>query len=647
MPERFPVKVDADQFDRLARPTQPLAGVAELIWNALDAEANAVSVGIERSELEAVEYVTVTDDGHGMSPEEARSGFALLGGSWKKQQSQTKSGSRTLHGKEGAGRFRAFAVGRTVEWISLATNSSGELERTVIKGSLEDSRFAVEASEVVQNGELGTTVRISNPRSHAGKLLGDGAVLWLVTRFAVYLLKYAGVTVTYDGNRLDPMSVAERTTTIEIEKRLGGRYGAPSLQVFEWKTEAKSISPSLVLCDENGVALHELTDGLESPSDIRYTAYLTWPGFAEHANEMELIGMGNEVLDPVVDAAREAIKTYLGTRRNERRSELIDQWKSEDVYPYSGEATNAVEVQERKVFDVVAAAASSAVPTDKRSAKLSLNLIKEAIGQPPDALHRVLTKVFDLTPEQLADFDKLLERTNLASIIHTGKLVTDRLDFLEELEAMLFDRGKKEKLLERKELHRILANGRTWIFGEEYALAVDDKGLTKVLEAHRSLLGEPESDDGPVLDAEGNTRIVDLMLSRADQQADRRRHLVVELKRPSVKLTQKELSQITNYAIAVARDERFANPHVTWDFWLLGDSMDESVESLSNKKGQPPGLYHENDNYKIWVFRWSQVLEENRQRMHFYRDHLDYVPSDEESELDAVVDKYLAPVSAS
>jgi hypothetical protein len=34
VPERFVVNVDADQFDRLARPTRPLAGAAELIWNA-------------------------------------------------------------------------------------------------------------------------------------------------------------------------------------------------------------------------------------------------------------------------------------------------------------------------------------------------------------------------------------------------------------------------------------------------------------------------------------------------------------------------------------------------------------------------------------------------------------------------------------
>lgn len=125
--------------------------------------------------------------------------------------------------------------------------------------------------------------------------------------------------------------------------------------------------------------------------------------------------------------------------------------------------------------------------------------------------------------------------------------------------------------LERQQLHRMLANGRTWIFGEQYTLAVDDKGLTKVLEAHRALLSDDTPISRPVTDLDGHTRIVDLMLSKATHFADRRQHLVVELKRPRLKLSQTELGQITNYAVAVSRDDRFKTPDVSWDFWLLGD----------------------------------------------------------------------------
>jgi hypothetical protein len=638
--EKFVVQVDVDQFDALAKPTQPLAGIAELVWNALDAEAETITISIGRTDLDGVETVLVTDNGHGMTHDGAARDFSKLGGSWKKKRPSSKNGKRPLHGKEGAGRFRAFAIGSTVEWSSVAEGFGGGLERTIVTGTLDSSEFTVSDPETIASGTAGTVVRIDRPREHAHRLLADAAQQWLVTRFAVYLIKFPSVTVTFDGTPLDPMTILEAQREIPLDEALGGDLGQPVMRFMQWKPEAKTIEPSLVLCDVDGVALHEITDRIESAPGVRFTAYLVWPGFTQHADELLLGDLGHPVLSPVIEAARESIRGVLDELVSQRRREQIERWKKQNVYPYSGQATTTAEVHERHVFDVVASTAAPAVAKDPKAAKLSLRLIKEALGQPPGALHRVLKEVLDLTPQQLEDFDRLLERTTLASIIYLSKTVTDRLQFMHDLENILFDADKKKRLLERKELHRILANGQTWVFGETYTLAVDDQGLTKALEAHYALLDTDETVDEPVTDTEGHARIVDLMLSKAAFFADRREHLVVELKRPSVRLSQKELGQITNYAVAVSRDERFRTVKVRWEFWLLGDDMDEIVEELSNKPGQPPGLYTEGANYKVWVRRWAEVLEENRQRLHFYRDHLDYEP-EEVTELTDVLGRYL------
>jgi hypothetical protein len=638
--ERFVVQVDADQFDVLARPTQPLAGIAELIWNALDAEAETVNVTIARTELDGVEEVSVTDDGHGMTHDESSRDFRKLGGSWKKTRATSKNGKRSLHGKEGSGRFRAFAVGSTLEWKSIADIGIGKLQRTVVTGSLDSSEFTVSDPEDLATGSTGTVVRITRPREYAHRILGDEAPTWLVTRFAVYLVNYPSLSIAFDGQSLDPKLILQSQTEIALDEALGGDHGAPLLRILEWNPEVKTITPSLMLCDGDGVALHEITDGIDKGSGVRFTAYLIWPGFTEHANDLLLGDLGHPVLGPIIDAARVEIREFLDARLSERRAEQIEQWKKDRVYPYTQPPQSPTEVQERQVFDVVAVAAASAVAKEPRAAKLSLRLIKEALAQPPGALHRVLKEVLNLTPDQLADFDRLLDRTTLASVIYMSKTVTDRLDFLQDLEGMLFDEDKKEKLLERTQLHRILANSRTWVFGEQYALAVDDLGLTKMLEAHYELLGIEEPVVDPVTDTEGHTRIVDLMLSKASLFADRREHLVIELKRPSVTLTLTELNQITNYAVAVSSDARFNADNVAWEFWLVGDDMDEVVSQLVNKTDEPPGFYTGHGSYRIWVKRWAEVLEENRQRLHFYRDHLQYQPA-EEAEFADVLGKYL------
>jgi len=64
------------------------------------------------------------------------------------------------------------------------------------------------------------------------------------------------------------------------------------------------------------------------------------------------------------------------------------------------------------------------------------------------------------------------------------------------------------------------------------------------------------------------------------------------------------------------------------------------VSQLVNKTDEPPGFYTGHGSYRILVKRWAEVLEENRQRLHFYRDHLQYQPA-EEAEFADVLGKYL------
>jgi hypothetical protein len=51
------VKVDPDHLQKLARPSQQVAAVAELIWNALDADASNVFVEFQRNELDGIETI--------------------------------------------------------------------------------------------------------------------------------------------------------------------------------------------------------------------------------------------------------------------------------------------------------------------------------------------------------------------------------------------------------------------------------------------------------------------------------------------------------------------------------------------------------------------------------------------------------------
>ncbi|EAQ2925301.1 DNA mismatch repair protein, partial [Salmonella enterica] len=110
----FNVEVQIDYLDKVSK-SSALQAIAELVWNALDADAENVYVDLTESEL-GLSHIFIRDDGNGIPYENAEKLFSSLGGSWKKDKVLSERKSRFLHGKEGQGRFKAFSIGRYIEW---------------------------------------------------------------------------------------------------------------------------------------------------------------------------------------------------------------------------------------------------------------------------------------------------------------------------------------------------------------------------------------------------------------------------------------------------------------------------------------------------------------------------------------------------
>jgi hypothetical protein len=221
----------------------------------------------------------------------------------------------------------------------------------------------------------------------------------------------------------------------------------------------------------------------------------------------------------------------------------------------------------------------------------------------------------------------LLDEADLSGIISAATLVADRLKFLQGLGIILFDYEAKARLKERTQLHKILESN-TWIFGEEFNLWASDRELTTVLKAHKEKLDPDLVIDEPVKLLIRKRGIVDLMLSRAQKRhrANDYEHLVVELKAPKVKLTAKELTQIKDYALSVARDSRFHRVDgVRWHFWLVSDEYDEFVASEIESGPDPlRRLINRGANFSIGIKTWGEILDENNARLQFVKEKLEH-----------------------
>lgn len=628
------VEVRPDHLQRMAAVKKPILALTELVWNGLDADATEVAVSFESTLLGGLTAIRVHDNGMGMTPVEAEQSFGSLGGSWKKFGSKSKHGGRLLHGRAGKGRFRAFALGEHVEWATCA-QVGNKRQRYTVEGSLNKlGTFQISDVEDVGNDQpTGTTVTITNLLKEF-RLRGDHSRMEMAEQLAIYLRQYRNVGVRYDGERVDPAALETHSANYDIGPVTleDGRDINASLLVIEWSIPAER---SLFLCDEAGFAYHRVAPKIQAPG-FQFSAYLRSPYIRElhDQNVLELDEL-NEGGSRLVEAAKQQLKRHFRGRTAQLASELVDEWKRKDIYPYTGEPSTPVEEAQRQVFDVVALNVSEYLPdfatTDDRTQRLQLRLLKQAVEGSPEVAQQILAEVLELPLEKQEQLAALLKRTSLSAIISAAKLVADRLDFIRGLEHLVFNAESKKQLLERRELHKILEK-HTWLFGEQFNLTTSDKSLDDVLAKHLRLLGRsPQDDPEPVRREDGTVAIIDLMLSRKvpHPSADSREHLIIELKRPSVKITLAVHQQITSYAFAVSEDERFRDTHTRWVFWAVSNEVSGEVQKLAAMSNKPRGQTFEGSGVEIWVKSWGQIIEDCRSRLQFFQQELQYEASDE------------------
>jgi hypothetical protein len=385
------------------------------------------------------------------------------------------------------------------------------------------------------------------------------------------------------------------------------------------------------LCDDAGFAVEECPPGIQARG-FHFTAYLKSQLIPELVEEGAFAFEDmHPVVNALLDRTKEVLREHFRGREATRAGDLVKQWQEEQVYPYQATEQDPLTQATREVFDVCAVKVHEYLPSfeksDTKSKLLTFRLIKEALESNPDSLQTILRQVLELPQEQQDDLAAILGRTHLAAIINAAKTVVDRLDFIGSLDSLLFGEFK-QTLLERKQLHRILAE-ELWIFGDQYTLGVDDQSLANVLKKHIHILGRADlapEDTADVKDLDGKQRIVDLMLFRQvpQLQPNHFEHLVIELKRPDCKLGQEELGQIERYAFAVADDERFDKSRTNWTFVLIGNDLGPFADRKCREQGRQYGHIYASDDgaVNIFVKKWSTIIAEAKWRYEFFRTKL-------------------------
>ena len=628
--KKLTVNLAPDHLQTICDKASPLGAIEELIWNALDADATEVCVRLTYTNLGALGRITVSDNGSGFTPKQCEEAFEKLGGSSKKHQTQSSKG-RMIHGKEGKGRIKAFKIGKSVTWKSCYKKGE-ELREFTVSGSYQNLlSFSMTDDKPCSNKTqtTGVTVTIDSIDSNFSSVLNASAAEKLTSKFAIYLLKYPGISITFDNQVVAPEQLVDHRRIYPVSLDVEGKKFEAELDIIEWTCQTQR---AIYFCDKNGFSFEETAPSIQAPG-FNFTAHLRSDEIKELFNQGVFLSSG---LDPatklVLEPVRDVLRTHFRERDSAKAQDIIALWKEEKIYPYQNiQQESPVERAERQVFDICALRMHEYIKdferTEKDNKRVMFRLLQEALTTNPRSVQKILSEVLNLSQEDQDDFAQILERTKLSAVISATRIILDRLDFLDSLDPLLYGRYQKS-LKERTQLQNILTE-ELWVFGEQYTYGCTEKNLRNILISHLEHLGRDKliSDDavGDVTDDEGKQRRFDIMLHRTYTGLPSHfSYLVIELKRPALTIGKKELGQISDYAYAISNNDRFDKDKTRWDFVLLGTKLDDFARAKANPHDRAPGHYDTSPDGKvnIYVKPWASVIQEARWRYEFYKEKM-------------------------
>ncbi len=587
-PIKKSVALTHDHMKRVSS-SKPVHALCELIWNSLDADATQIHVRFFKNALDSYDKIIVEDNGTGVSRKHIEGYLSYIGNSWKGNRHTTDKG-RPIHGKKGEGRFKTFSLGGYITWRSVykVKDTNYEIHLSFHADRL-DTYDIHEEKQTKQ--PTGLTVSIENLNKNISRLNFDDIYMSISQTFAFYLYCYPDVAIYIDNKKIDVNQEINHKQDYEFE--VDGVDGLNKLIIIEWE---RISSKSILLCKENGAVLKEYTP---KPYRLRnqgysFSAYLcsSYLDKLNADNSLELFEL-QSVGQVLIEKSLEIINQYFLKKQQQYNLERLERWKADGIYPFE-EADNLsqLELAKREIFDIVASKVEDGLPkfsqTDTKTKRFAFKLLLQAIQNNPESLQTIITEVLNLPKDEQDAFAGILQKTTLSSIIKSAKIVADRLDFITGLEELIFNH--KKSLLERDQLHKILEH-EVWVFDEQFALAGSERRLEEALNLHLKHLGE-RADGGEVRLSDGRQGRLDLMLSKADEiRAGEFDYLVVELKRPSQKITDEVIAQIKKYAYAVQADPRFDKQRCHWKFIAVSNELDDYAkrERAEREDGR---IYH-------------------------------------------------------
>ncbi|WP_163921339.1 ATP-binding protein [Photobacterium sp. Alg240-V54] len=616
------------------RSTTKEQAFAEYIWNALDSGATRIQITAKMNyELDQIIDICIQDNGSGIEVTDLKSPFDSFEDSEKKNNNHP-----LVQGKKGRGRLSFFKFCDSARWISKHKNSLDSYEIEITSGSLNKFRINKKENHSQENG---TSVFFNNMHLTISEF--NGKITKYITENISWMsIIKPNINITINGEVIPkPRYILNKRSTEYVHDDLF------EYNCFVWENKIRT-EPSHIYISDTQFNIIDKIKFVKNDKSFFCSCIISSEWFNSCSNKEDELSISLDKKSTkfieIEKLAKEKLTSLFLDLRKDAVEQLISEYEDKNIMPKhqtTNRAMNQFRDQQLKDTIRVIYEADSAIFTDlinDKQKKILIKLLDKIVNsENPECLFDVLDGIVSLSETEIRTFSNSLNKISMQNIIKTISHLEERLRIIDLFEDVLKNKGESYEVAHIQ----VIIENNMWLFGEEYNLISAeedkfDKALRNYLEFKSediTALDNPNEEKFHPKHYDKHTSVVhphkykemDIFASQKGAHYYNGescfRNIILELKRPSVNLTNKELNQIKEYANVIECTEEFNTKDEEWDFILVGNKISNNPQKSyeitrgfsSTKDFGKPGLvqiFGENNNIRIWVKEWSQIISD-------------------------------------
>jgi Histidine kinase-, DNA gyrase B-, and HSP90-like ATPase len=605
----------------------------EFISNSIDAKANKIEIEIYKTIINGVEKVIIKDNGIGITELQLKNEFSEIGTNCKREN-KTKS-----IGQFGVGRFSFYSIASNSKWTTISKDKKNKktfkIEFELDENKMESNPYKIEETKQT---ETGTQIEIfhirHNAQSHILKF--DTVVSELTSIFAstiisneynvdifVKLYEFEEKKLIESKNKkLDFTEIIFSKQIEEFESSNGIKANISHL-VLDDKTKMKENAK--ISYSDKGVCFKQ--DSIENSNIAtkKYIALVDSPEFNKFVGTSRDDKVSNlyPEFNQFKNEIQELCKEYIKNKNIELKIPFLQIARAKSFYPerFKKEQLNILESANKIIYDETLMLLNDKLEIGKASPKIQkliFIIVERFLGN--NDLAELLDKVIDLSENEIRQFNEMLIELKFNKLSALYESTIGRLKFLRSFEALVYDSEHNKTVKERSQLQPILEKS-LWLFKEEYSMSAFDKRISTILD--KLLIENKKNNDNELINEkainpEGLNLIPDFFISskRYDDLNKQDNFLVVEIKRPIVKLNRDHEDQMMRYIDSLVEQENLKNSK--WQFMLISSHIDSSYKKrLDNDCSVPLGTYYKEKGVDLKVLTWTDLINARKHEYNF------------------------------